>query len=215
MPQLADLAQIQIRRKALAQYNQRAQIYDLELMAFEPIRHSAIALLKLAPGDTVLDIGCGTGLSFTQMQQAIGPRGHIVGIEQCAEMLAQAQARLAQHGWRNVTLLNTPVEDAVLPGAGNAALFHFTHDILRNPQAIRTVLSHLTPGARVVAAGLQWAQPWAWVTNCFVTLAALHSMSSLNGLDQPWSVLATELGTLEVSSRPWSGIYLAKGQVPQ
>lgn len=215
MPQLADLPQSQTRRKALAQYNQRAQIYDLELMAFEPIRHSAIALLKLAPGDTVLDVGCGTGLSFTQMQQAIGPRGHIVGIEQCAEMLAQAQARLAQHGWRNVTLLNTPVEDAVLPGTGDAALFHFTHDILRNPQAISNVLSHLTPGARVVAAGLQWAPPWAWATNCLVALAALHSMSSLNGLDQPWSLLARELGTLEVSSTPWSGIYLAKGQVPQ
>ena len=203
------------RQKALTQYVKRAQVYDLELMAFEPIRHSAIAQLKLEPGDAVLDLGCGTGLSFAPIQQAIGAQGRIVGVEQCAEMLDLARARLTRHGWRNVTLLNAPVEDASLPGAADAALFHFTHDILRNPDAIRNVLAHLKPGARVVAAGLQWASPWAWTTNCFVALAALHSVSSLNGLDQPWSLLANELGGMEVSSTPWSGIYIATGQVPQ
>lgn len=202
------------RQKALAQYDKRAQVYDLELLAFEPIRHSAIAQLKLAPGDAVLDLGCGTGLSFAPIQQAIGAQGRIVGVEQCPEMLELARARLTRHHWGNVTLLNTPVEEANLPGTANAALFHFTHDILRNPDAIRNVLKHLKPGARVVAAGLQWASPWAWATNCFVALAAMHSVSSLNGLDQPWSLLARELGGMDVSSTPWSGIYIATGQVP-
>ena len=146
---------------------------------------------------------------------AIGPQGHIVGVEQCPEMLDLAQARLTRHGWPNVTLLNTPVEDASLQGMADAALFHFTHDILRQPDAIRNVISHLRPGARVVAAGLQWAPPWAWATNCFVALAALHSVSSLTGLDQPWSLLARELGGMAVSSTPWSGIYIATGQVSQ
>lgn len=214
MPPVAKPPQIDDRQKALAQYSQRAQVYDLELLAFEPIRRSAIAQLALAPGDTVLDVGCGTGLSFAPIQQAIGPHGHIIGIEQSPEMIDQARARLARHRWRNVTLLNAPVEDADITGAGNAALFHFTHDILRNPQAIRNVLGHLRPGARVVSAGLQWAPPWAWATNYFVALAALHSVSSLNGLDQPWSLLTRELGNLEVSNTPWSGIYIATGQVP-
>jgi len=215
MPPVTQQPPSQDRQHALAQYDRRAQVYDLELMAFEPIRHHAIALLNLAPGDAVLDLGCGTGLSFAPLQLAIGPQGRIVGVEQCPEMLDLAQARLTRHGWPNVTLLNTPVEDASLQGMADAALFHFTHDILRHPDAIRNVISHLKPGARVVAAGLQWAQPWAWATNCFVAAAALHSVSSLDGLDQPWSLLAGELDDLEVSSTPWSGIYIAKGQVPQ
>lgn len=215
MPPVTQQAPSQDRQQALAQYDRRAQVYDLELMAFEPIRHRAIALLKLAPGDAVLDLGCGTGLSFAPIQQAIGAYGRIAGVEQCPEMLDLARARLTRHGWLNVTLLNTPVEEACLPGCADAALFHFTHDILRNPDAIRKVLRHLKPGARVVAAGLQWAPPWAWATNCFVALAALHSVSSLNGLDQPWSLLARELGGMAVSSTPWSGIYIATGQVSQ
>lgn len=213
MSPVTKLPDTQARQQALAQYCQRAQVYDLELAAFEPIRRSAIAQLALAPGHTVLDVGCGTGLSFETLQQAIGPQGRIVGIEQCPEMLDLARTRLDRHGWRNVSLLNTPVEEACITDAADSALFHFTHDILRSPQAIRNVLSHLKPGARVVAAGLQWAPPWAWATNYFVTLAALHSMSSLTGLDQPWSLLEAALGNLEVSSTPWSGIYIAKGQM--
>jgi cyclopropane fatty-acyl-phospholipid synthase-like methyltransferase len=52
------------RQFALEQYRKRAGAYDLELAAFEPIRRMAIERLQLTPGDTVLDVGCGTGLSF-------------------------------------------------------------------------------------------------------------------------------------------------------
>ena len=53
------------RSTALRQYRSRARIYDLELLLFEPVRHRAIELLRLKKGDRVLDVGCGTGLSFT------------------------------------------------------------------------------------------------------------------------------------------------------
>ena len=203
----------QPRQKALRQYRLRAHVYDHELAAFEPIRQRAIARLKLQARDTVLDVGCGTGLSFEHLQRAIGTHGHIVGIEQCPEMLDRARARVAQQRWRNVTLLNTPAEAAVIPVQANAALFHFTHDILRHPGAIRNVVGSLKPGAHVVAAGLQWAAPWAWATNCFVLMAATHSVSSLEGLGQPWSRLAEQVEEMEVSTTLMGGVYIASGVV--
>ena len=58
---------------ALAQYRRRASVYDAELAWFEPMRRAAIARLPLQRGDTVLDIGCGTGLSLPLLLQAVGP----------------------------------------------------------------------------------------------------------------------------------------------
>ncbi|TXT36107.1 MAG: type 11 methyltransferase [Comamonadaceae bacterium] len=201
------------RQMALEQYRRRASVYDSELLAFEPIRLRAIDRLKLTPGAVVMDVGCGTGLSFAPLLQAVGRGGHIIGIEQCPEMLNQACARVAQQGWPNVTLQNTPAEVSSTPTQADAALFHFTHDILRNPQAVDNVVHGLKRGAHVVAAGLQWSQPWDWVTNWCVMLSAMYSVSSMEGLDQPWAYLAKYLDALEVSTEPMGGIYIASGVV--
>lgn len=209
------MASLQASQPALEQYRKRAKVYDLELAAFEPIRRSAIARLNLAPGDTVIDVGCGTGLSFTHLQQAIGPLGHIIGIEQCPEMLNQARTRVTQNAWTNVTLLNASAEDAAIACKANAALFHFTHDILRNPAAIRNVVDKLQPGAHVVAVGLQWAAPWAWPINGFVLLAAMRSVTRMEGLGQPWNLLAEQVGEMEVSTTLLGGVYIASGTITQ
>ena len=103
------------RTGALLQYRSRARIYDLELALFEPVRARAIELLRLGSGDTVLDIGCGTGLSFPAIERSIGATGSIVGIEQSPEMLERARTRAVENGWDNVTLISAAVEDARIP----------------------------------------------------------------------------------------------------
>ena len=198
-------------RAALAQYRRRAPVYDLELKLFEPARRVAIERLALCGGDGVFDVGCGTGLSLPLLRQAVGAKGHIVGIEQSPEMMALARQRVRQHGWRNVTLIEAPVADATIARSANAALFHFTHDIVRDRAALDNVLAHLRPGARVVACGLQWAQPWAWPVNLFVYGAALRSVSSLAGLSQPWSLLAGHLSAFRVEALMAGAVFLASG----
>jgi ubiquinone/menaquinone biosynthesis C-methylase UbiE len=199
------------RERAQMQYGLRSSVYDCELAAFEPIRRIAIARLQLEPGTIVLDVGCGTGLSFEHLQSGIGKNGQIFGIEQCHEMLHLAGAKVAKQGWTNVTLLDTAAEVTSIAASGDAALFHFTHDVLRNPDAIGKVVQCLRPGARVVAVGLQWSYPWAWATNWWVLLAALHSVTTLEGLNQPWSLLAMHLEELEVSTTLMGGVFIASG----
>lgn len=196
---------------SLEQYRRRAGVYDFELAAFEPLRRSAVARLQLRPGDRVLDLACGTGLSFDLLQQAVGPQGSLVAIEQCPEMLEQARERVARHGWRNVKLLQASVEAAKIPYKADAALFHFAHDVLRNPDAVLNVVRALKPGARVVAAGLQWAPAWNWAVNCLVMGAALHSVASLEGLGQPWSLLSEQIDDMHASAELWGGAYIASG----
>lgn len=200
------------RDAALEQYRRRAGVYDLELAFFEPIRRRAIARLELRAGEVVLDVGCGTGLSLALLRQGVGPRGRIVGIEQSPEMIEQARRRVARARWSRVKLLCSPVEAADIPVRADAALFHFTHDILRRPESIANVLGRLKPGGRVVASGLKWAAPGlTWSVNLLVLPAALRSVTSLDGMDQPWRLLQEQLGQMSVETVLLGGAYIARG----
>lgn len=200
------------RDAALQQYRRRAGVYDRELALFEPMRRLAISRLGLRPGDVVFDVGCGTGLSLSVLRRGVGPKGRIVGIEQSPEMVEQARRRVARARWARVTLICSPVETADIRTNADAALFHFTHDILQRPEAIANVISHLKPGARVVASGLKWAAPWLMrPINLLVLPAALRSVTSLDGMDQPWRLLQDQLGQMTVESRLRGGAYIASG----
>jgi len=199
------------REAALEQYRRRASVYDGELALFESIRRLAVARLALRPGDVVLDIGCGTGLSLSMIRHGIGPRGRIVGIEQSPEMIEQARRRVKRQRWARVTLICAPVETADISVKADAALFHFTHDILRQPEAVFNVLRQLKPGARVVASGLKWAPPPMWPVNLFVFPAALRSVTSFDGMDRPWGLLEDQVGRMNVESRMLGGVYVASG----
>jgi len=206
------------RFAALEQYRRRAQFYDLQLALAEPIRRRAIERLGLQGGETVLDVGCGTGLSFELLEQRVGREGKIIGIEQSSDMIDQARARADRNRFENVTLITSPVEDAEIPIVADAALFHFTHDILRTPAAVANVIQHLKPGARVVASGLKWARAWELPTNLMVLQAALFSVTSLEGLAEPWSNLARWARIDDIEMVLGRGVYIATatvgGEVP-
>jgi SAM-dependent methyltransferase len=201
------------REASLAQYRRRAGIYDLELALFEPIRRRTVAQLALQRGQTVLDVGCGTGLSFDLLQRGVGAGGRVVGIEQSPEMIAHARQRVVRRRWRNVSLLCAPVEEARISWRADAALLHFTHDILQRPDAVGNVLRHLKPGARVVASGLKWAESWRWPANLVVLPAALHSVSSLAGLGAPWAGLAKTVPGLDVKTMLFGAVFIASGML--
>jgi len=201
------------RAAALEQYRRRASIYDLELALFEPLRRRAIAALQLCHGDTVLDVGCGTGLSLPLLRAAVGDTGHVVGIEQSPEMIGLARRRAAIGSGATVTLANAPVESARIARRADAALFHFTHDILQRRAAVSRVLRGLKPGARIVASGLKWAGGLAIPVNLLVWPAALRSVTTLEGLERPWGLLEQLAGPLTVDEAWLGAVYIASGRL--
>ena len=68
-------------------------------------RRQAVKVLRLRPGDTVVDIACGTGQNFPLIERVIGPQGQIVGVDLTDAMLAQAQRRIERNGWTNIELV--------------------------------------------------------------------------------------------------------------
>src|SRR5205085_9383486 len=89
---------------ARALYQRHAETYDTQTDWAGSDRAKAVSLLELRPGDTVVDVGCGTGLCFAAILEEIGPSGRLVGIEPSVDMLGLAAERVARAGWDNVDL---------------------------------------------------------------------------------------------------------------
>lgn len=87
-------------------YDIIAPIYDKAIRKlYLPYRQKAIKSLQLQSGQTVLDLGCGSGLNFELIIDAIGPQGTLIGVDFSAKMLMRAKQTIDKHGWKNVFLL--------------------------------------------------------------------------------------------------------------
>lgn len=142
-------------------YDRLARVYNV----LEPLylihdgaRRKAVQALDLSPGDTVLEIGCGTGRNFAHLVGAVGERGSVIGVDASPGMLAEARKLIARRGWSNVRLLQ---EDAarlsVEDDDVNGVLFSLSYSVLpeRRP-ALEAAWHRLAAGGRLVVmdAGL-------------------------------------------------------------
>jgi SAM-dependent methyltransferase len=169
------------------------------------------------PGGTVLDIGCGTGLNFRALRGVVGETGRVVGVDPSPAMLAKARDRTARENWSNVDLVEGSVGDVELPDGASGALICLVHDVMRSPESLKHVVAHVAPGETVVAAGAKLVPPttwWAPGLNYLVLEVNRPYITSAEGLDRPWSHLATLLPDLRVEVDPWGVTYSAVGTVP-
>lgn len=202
------------RADALARYAALSQGYESSTSRIREVRQRTLALLDLQPGETVLDVACGSGAILPALSAAVGPGGRVIGIEQSPEMVVLAE-RSAGH-LANVSLFQQPVESLALPIQADAALLSYTHDVLQSPQALAALLRHLRPGARIALAGLCMA-PWWYgaVQNLWVLWGARHYLTTWQGLAAPWKQLEAAGVAVELLGRHHAGTgYLALARVP-
>ena len=113
---------IETYRKKAKHYDVTSQLYPVPGYPQRGQRLRAVRALELRPGDSVVDIACGTGLNFSLLEQAIGPEGRIVGVDLTDAMLAQAQDRIETNAWGNVTLVQADAAAFDSPAGVDAIL---------------------------------------------------------------------------------------------
>jgi ubiquinone/menaquinone biosynthesis C-methylase UbiE len=141
------------RQHLIETYRKRARHYDITSQLYYPQRahrRRAVQALRLRPGDTVVEIACGTGLNFPLIEQQIGPEGRIVGVDLTDAMLAQAQHRIEVNGWSNVCLVQADAAEFEFPTGVDAILATYAHALL--PESGQ-VIAH---GAAALSAGGRW-----------------------------------------------------------
>ncbi|MEW6250471.1 MAG: class I SAM-dependent methyltransferase [Planctomycetota bacterium] len=132
-------------------YRVQARIYDATRWAFLPGRRAAIAALALQPDSRVLELGCGTGLSFRRILSQLDPaRGTLTAVDFSPDMLARARRRVARHRWNNVELIRDDVTALQLDQRFDAVLFAYSINMVPDWQAaLDRAVAHLAPGGRL------------------------------------------------------------------
>jgi ubiquinone/menaquinone biosynthesis C-methylase UbiE len=142
---------IKTYRKKAKHYDITSRLYPAPGYPQRAQRLQAVQALGLRPGDTVIDIACGTGLNFPLIQEMIGPDGRIIGVDLTDAMLARAQDRIAAHGWRNVSLVQSDAASFEFPAEVDAILT--TYALTQVPECAQ-VIAH---GAAALSGTGRWA----------------------------------------------------------
>ena len=147
-----------------ARLQRRVQRYGWDLAAddYEPLWHAQlaeaqaamIALASPAPGNQVLDIACGTGLISFEAARAVGPDGHVLGVDISARMLDSAERRARELQLSNCSFERMDAEWLNLPDAGfDIVLCGLGLMYVPDPeQALREMRRVLRPGGRISLA---------------------------------------------------------------
>jgi SAM-dependent methyltransferase len=152
-------------------YGRWARLYDhlaRRTPGIATLRRRAAAACRLEPGDTVVEMGCGTGANLPFLRERVGPEGTVIGVDVTRPVLERAQAATADYD--NVHVLQG---DATRPPVGletarsadggdvDAVLATFVVGMLEDPAAAVDDWCDLVgPGGHVVLANAARSERW-------------------------------------------------------
>jgi demethylmenaquinone methyltransferase/2-methoxy-6-polyprenyl-1,4-benzoquinol methylase len=141
-------------------YNKIAKVYDLlSEEAEKPMREAGLKKLAAQPGESILEIGFGTGHCLVEIAQAVGPAGKALGIDISDQMVSLARQLLEREGLAGRVSLERGDAEA-LPYDANSldgVFFSFTLELFDTPELPKVLAECkrvLRPGGRIVVVAV-------------------------------------------------------------
>lgn len=137
----------------------KAVQYDLLLWLLtlgreRSFRERALSLACLSAGESVLDIGCGTGTLAVAAKRQVGPNGRVHGIDASSEMIVRASRKAKKAGvdiaFQTALVESLPFCDGTFDVVLSTLMLHHLPRTLRS-QCAAQVRRVLKPGGRLLA----------------------------------------------------------------
>lgn len=202
-------------------YRQRARRYDLTSHLYwligyrlDRYRREGVDALRLRAGDTVVELGCGTGHNLPLLVDGVGPLGRVIGVDLTDAMLARARWRVERAGWRNVELVNADAAAFAFPPRVDGVLS--TYALTLAPQfdeIIRRTATALGPGKRMALADFKAPEGWPpWLLRAIVSL--LRPFGVALGLQDrhPWESMRRHFRSVDIKEHYLGTTYVAVGE---
>ncbi len=121
-----------------------------------PIGDALLARAAIAPGERVIDLGCGGGVTSFAAARATGPDGAVLGLDISPDLIDEARRRAADHP--NVTFICADAATVALDTPCDRLISRFGSMFFAEPYAAFANLHGLLkPGGRIDLA--MWAAP--------------------------------------------------------
>ncbi|NIS72283.1 MAG: class I SAM-dependent methyltransferase [Proteobacteria bacterium] len=205
----------QIYRKRARSYDKWVNFYRL-LGARYAYRKRAVGALNLRRGDTVVEIGCGSGLNFPLLLRDVGSQGRIIGVDLTDYMLDQARKRVEREGWSNVELVQMDAAKYGFPPDvdGIISTFAVTY-IPEYDLIIENGAKALKPGTRFVILDLKRPENWPfWLTRLGVRAMSPFGVTLELGERRPWESVSRYLTNPSLTEFYMGAVYISVGEKP-
>lgn len=140
-----------------------AQYLKKTAQLLQHIKERSYALMHLAPGHHVLDVGCGPGMDTIPLARLVGETGRVVGVDIDEDMLAQADAQAKVAKVDNITthrhadVRALPFEAETFDACRAERLFQVLPAAV-DPETVLAEITRVTKsGGWIVAADTDWA----------------------------------------------------------
>lgn len=204
-----------------ALYDRLAPFYDLaaspyDLIGGRTLAKAAIERLGLQPGDTVLDLGTGTGWNLPHLSRRVGPAGHVIAIDLSEGMLKQARQRAKRDGLVNVEFVQCDIRDYEPQTPPNAVLATFSIEMLPDhDHVVARYVDTLAPGGRIATTGLRDAERWPeWLIDLAILLNRHFGVTDDYRSHRPWESIDRHTNDTWYEDRLGGVLYLAVGKKP-
>lgn len=195
-------------------YGRIAPRYDTALLCYRLLginrqRRELVRRLDLHKGDTVVDLGCGTGANFDALFDAVGPGGEIIGVDLSEAMLDKARMRAQQRGQDNVTLVCSDLREFRLPRGTAAVIAAFSMEMVPdNEEVIGRLAASLGGEGRLGLLGLKLPERWPeWAIRLGLALNRPFGVSRDYAAVKPWIGVQKRMRVKEFRELYFGAVY--------
>lgn len=201
-------------------YDRIAPLYDLAAAPFHLLRGRRLAgealdELHLQLGDTVVDLGTGTGWNLPHLADRVGPTGTVIGVDISSRMLDRASRNLGDR--KNVELVQADIVTYRPPSDAAGVIATFAIEMRPDyDDIIERLAASIGPGGRIVTTGLRHPDHWPdWLVDLAARSMRFFGVNDSYRSHRPWEAIERHTTNTTYTDSHAGAIYLAAGTSPK